>query len=114
MTDHKGEDAAPPSATSPFKQKLERLVSRIVSQGETAEQLRKNPRATLRELGFTEKEIKAIGEISFDVLLTKRNPNALNKPCFPDQPTVTIVFKSGETVTGGKFFIDLNELSSGD
>lgn len=114
MTYREDDDGAAISSTAPFRQKLQRLVSRIVSQGETAEQLRKNPRSTLRELGFTDREISAIGDISFDVLLTQRNPNALADPCFPDQPTVTIVFKSGETVTGGKFFIDLDDLSSGD
>lgn len=106
----------------PFREKLDILVGKIIAEGKTARRLRDNPRDTLRKLGFSEPEIETLGDISFDIFLKKRDKNMLKPspipplPCAPDDPTKTlvIVFKSGETVTGGKFFIDLDELTSSD
>lgn len=93
-----------------FREKLERLLTLMLSQGEVSRNIRQSPREMLAKLGFTDREMAALRNVSFDVVATPRRSLLTTgvPSSIPTDPVTQITVVAAEPVTIGGFVIDFD------
>jgi len=93
-----------------FRAKLERLLTLMLSQGEVSRNIRQSPREVLAKLGFTDREMAALRNVSFDVVATPRRSLLTTgvPSSIPTDPVTQITVVAAEPVTIGGFVINFD------